>query len=74
MFIAPGPSLAWSRFGPRWNLPLTTAGMATGQTPLEVRDELGLAAGRHVNPLVEKTAAKVAKELKRMTGVDPWAG
>lgn len=27
-----------------------------------------------VNTLVEKTDAKVARELKRMTGVDPWAG
>jgi hypothetical protein len=27
-----------------------------------------------VNTLVEKTDARVARELKRMTGVDPWAG
>jgi hypothetical protein len=27
-----------------------------------------------INTLVEKTDAKVEKELKRMTGIDPWVG
>ena len=52
----------------------------TGSKPLRGRRAFGVVekmtvirAVRLVNTLVEKTDAKVAKELKRMTGVDPWA-